>query len=443
VNSLAQCETVAVVGMGKTGYSVIRYLLSKGKDIRAMDQQNNPSGLVQIQELLPTDRLCLGALNETWLCAADLVIVSPGVDVSLPIFQRVRDSGKRICGDVELFCQVNQVPLIAITGSNGKTTLTTLVASALTKAGKKVVAAGNIGLPVLDTLAQVDLDYIVLELSSFQLESVYSLRAAVAVVLNVSPDHLDRHRTMADYFNAKMRIYKNTTHAVYNHELLPEERERGRACCTFGNSADADFYIANNILMYDGQGMGFSTDSWALHGQHHYQNALALIAIIHALAVPVLYADQVLKSFHGIAHRCQKIAEFAGVAWYNDSKATNEGAAIAAVNTLAERTSGRIILLVGGESKGASFCELKRVVAEKVDFVIAFGNSGGELYDLLASVTSASLVDSLSAAVSLADALAKAGDVVLLSPACASFDMFNNYKHRGEVFTRHVQEVSG
>jgi UDP-N-acetylmuramoylalanine--D-glutamate ligase len=439
--SLQDHNRVAVIGLGETGFSVIRYLHALGKDIYAMDHSSSPRCLDRVRECLPDNKIQLVDLNEELLSAMDLIVVSPGVDLSQPLFIRLRGLNKIICSDVELFCQVNEVPIIAVTGSNGKTTLTTMITQSLLNLGKKAIAAGNIGYPVLDTLSHTDLDYVVLELSSFQLESLSDMHAEVAILLNCTPDHLDRHKTMEAYYQAKLRIYKQAKHAVYNQGLGLGDLQAFETTCSFGDSPAADFYISNEMVMLGGQPV-CSNQSWLLHGKHHYQNALALFSVMHVLQLPIAGVISVLKEFSGIKHRCQKVAEINGVSWYNDSKATNEGACIAAVQTLSSQTAGSMILLLGGDSKGASFLALKSVVYEHVSVVITFGQASETLANLLGPVVDLYRVGSMSAAVNLAHQLSSDQDVVLLSPACASFDMFNNYQHRGEMFSKYIQEVS-
>ena len=430
----ACCRKVAVIGLGRTGCSVITFLLGLGKEIFAMDDSVEAIDRLQINvDLAPLCR-SIGSMDVSILEQMDLVVVSPGVNLQQPVFFLLREKGVSICGDVELFCQFNQTPLIAITGSNGKTTVTTLMVETLRLAGKKVEAAGNIGAPVLDFLGRSDLDYIVLELSSFQLQSTYSLCADVAVVLNCTPDHLDQHASYAEYCQAKQRIYSGAQVAVVNADQPRFKCAMPQKKITFSLLQGADFTLQYEgdrvIVRYEQKQVGLAS-SWCLQGAHHFQNGLALLALMQALELSLESALQVLTKFEGLEHRCQKIAESRGVFWYNDSKATNEGACVAALQTLSDQSFSRIILLAGGDAKGASFSQLPDMIERYVDALIVFGQDGLMLKKIFERVTKVHMVDSMKSAIGLAADLALPGDAVLLSPACASFDMFDNYQHRG------------
>ena len=434
------CRSVAVIGLGKTGCSVIRYLHSLGKIIYALDQCASKGVSNEIAHWVPLERIFLGELNSQVLMEADLVVVSPGVSLQQPQLLSLVQSGKPVVGDIELFCQFNQVPIIAVTGSNGKTTCVTLLQLALQQAGKKVAVAGNIGCPALDILTQPDLDYVILELSSFQLQSLHSLRAEVSVVLNCTPDHLDWHVDMDEYLQSKLRIYRGARHAVVNIDLLSVAKDHlDMPYFTFGEHGNADFTWCENTVKISGHEV-LNTQSWCLQGQHHYQNALALIAVLQAIKCPLDAAHTVLQQFSGIPHRCQKVAELGGAAWYNDSKATNEGACIAAVQTLSSQFGGRLILILGGDAKGMQFEQLPQALGGNIMCAIVLGAAQNLLMQQLSGVTPLYPVSSLRSAVELARKMAQPGDCVLLSPACASFDMFDNYQHRGDVFTQCVVE---
>ena len=445
IKKLAQCQSVAVVGLGKTGLSVVRFLSTLNKRVIALDDADNPACLAMVQHTLGKDQVVVGSYSESLLMSVDLIVVSPGVDLNQPIFQRLQARGQSICGDVELFCQVNSVPLITITGSNGKTTLTTMVVETLGKAGFTVCAAGNFGLPVLDLCFRDDLDYVVLEISSFQLETTYSLFSSVAVLLNCTPDHLDRHRTFEHYFNLKLSVFNRCGYAIVNSDIPLPHQSLEQAHFTFSATSNAtDFYLqrsdSNQVVCFREQPIA-SVASWVLQGAHHYENALALLAIVRALGISFSIALSVLNSFSGVEHRCQRVCEHDGVTWYNDSKATNEGATIAAIKTLSSQCDGKLIVLLGGDSKGCDFNQLSEVVTGVVSLAVIFGSSAAVLEKKLTSRVAVFRVSSLENAVRVAKTHARSGDFVVLSPACASYDMFNDYQHRGAEFVRCINEV--
>ena len=439
----AACRKVAVVGLGRTGRSVVRFLHTQDKEIYAYDDSLEAIARMRKSESMAAYCERIDLLDESELAQMDLIVVRPGVNLQRPVFLQLRQQGVPMCGDVELFCQFNQVPVIAITGSNGKTTVTTLMLQALRLAGKKVEAAGNIGAPVLDLLGRTDLDDLVLELSSFQLQSTCHLRSAAAVVLNCTPDHLDQHASYAEYCEIKQRIYQGAQVAVVNADQPELGVPREHRSITFALSAAADFTVVSDAdflcVTFCGERVGMASN-WCLQGAHHVQNGLALLALMQALALPLAPAFQLLQQFSGLEHRCQKIAEHAGVIWYNDSKATNEGACVAALQTLRTQVAGRIILLAGGDAKGADFLQLPDVVAQCVATAIVFGQDGPLLKKLFERVTKVYTVETMSAAICLASRIALSGDAVVLSPACASYDMFDDYTHRGREFIQLVKK---
>jgi UDP-N-acetylmuramoylalanine--D-glutamate ligase len=440
---LSNCQRIAVIGLGKTGASVVNYLLTLGKKVCAFDSSSDPSELSKIQSTIAADQIFLGPYDQSLLSSFDLIVVSPGVNLQQPVFLHLKENGALICGDIELFCKINTIAIIAITGSNGKTTLTTLTEKLLRKTGRLAIAAGNIGTPVLETIGNTGLDYVIMELSSFQLATTYCLNAAVAVVLNCTPDHLDRHCSFEEYRNAKLSIYKNARHAVINSDDPALKPTHPQNKISFGVNENADFTYCTEptgvYFYYHGKKIG-SAVNWPLQGQHHFQNALALLAIAKAIDIPFDDVFHVLERFRGIPHRCELITQHAGVRWYNDSKATNEGAAVAAIKTLSMSLEGRLILIAGGEAKGCDFSLLKEVVQQCVSDVIVLGRDAALLTQVLSPVAKVQSVTSMADAVNQAKDLAREKDIVLLSPACASFDMFEHYQHRGQEFSRCVYE---
>ena len=438
---------IIVIGLGETGLSCVRYLCEQGHQITVMDTRQAPPQLNVLRAEHPEITVILGDLPRDVLLQADRLVVSPGLSLQTPAIAEARAHGIECVGDIELFAQACYVPVIAITGSNGKTTLTSLMGHMLSEVGYTVEVCGNIGEPVLNTLKNKPSDFYVMELSSFQLETTYSLRAKVAVVLNVSPDHMDRYETLQAYSDAKFRVYAECETAVLNADEPEIWRDfpLDKPHYTFSVAPDStvDFHLASNngekfIFYKEEPWISLKELPW--QGQHNYQNTLAALAIGHALGLDKKQMFSSIKSFVGLPHRCQKIASFLGVDWYNDSKATNVGAVIAALNSLGPLYSD-IILIAGGDAKNADLSSLKPPVCQFVSQVILLGKDADRLEALLSEVVQCRRVRTLDEAVALAYDLAKPHSAVLLSPACASLDMFENYKQRGELFVKAVKRI--
>ena len=355
-------------------------------------------------------------------------------------------------GDIELFCRAVHgeplsKPVVAITGSNGKSTVTTLLGEMAEASGLAVGVGGNIGTPVLELLDDPKTELYILELSSFQLETTETLRATAATVLNLSPDHMDRYPTLADYHRAKQSIYRGCGTAVFNREdpltspLLPVTA----GAVTFTTKAPD---LGQYGLLEDEQGVWLSrglekllnTAEMRIRGRHNQQNALAALALGDAVGLSLDAMLNVLKVFTGLAHRCQWLIEFNGVSWFNDSKATNVGAAVAAINGLGADISGKVILIAGGDGKGADFSDLRTPVTQFVEHLVLIGRDGPLIGAVAQGVTSIHQAEAMQDAVQQCAQLAKAGDAVLLAPACASFDMFSSFEKRGEAFASFVKE---
>lgn len=426
----------------------MRYLQHCGERIIAMDSREQPPNLEVIRAQFPTIEIITGGLQADLLSEADEIIISPGLSLKTPALAAAQAKGIACIGDIELFARAAKAPIIAITGSNGKTTLTTLVGQLLKDAGYRVEVCGNIGTPVLDILERDIPDYYVMELSSFQLETTYSLKAYIAVVLNITPDHMDRYDSVDDYAAAKLRIYDNCEIAVVNavepytkHLMHPHQVHFSDS-----QTSAVDFYIGDDqgtLYFYDQQQRLFPVNELLCQGQHHYQNALAALTIGSVLQLPLECMRETLQHFSGLPHRCQKVASSRGVDWYNDSKATNIGATVAALNSLGPLYT-QLILIAGGDAKGADLSELGPVTAsQSVAHVVLLGAAAAELETILKGYVPTTRVASLQQAVVVASqhALAYSRVAVLLSPACASWDMFANYEERGNLFTRAVQEM--
>jgi UDP-N-acetylmuramoylalanine--D-glutamate ligase len=431
-----------VVGLGKTGASCLRYLAKRGIPVSATDTRRTPPGLAELGDLANSLDLRLGGFDLSLLDGASQVLMSPGVSLDEPIARAARDRGIDVLGDVELFARNVQAPVIGITGTNGKSTVTSLVARMAAAAGRTVLAGGNLGEPALDLLEQPTPDLYVLELSSFQLETTYSLRLQAAVVLNVTADHLDRYPSVAAYALAKSRIFAHAATVVLNaDDPLVAAMRGGKATRTVTFSIerpDADFTLlqsgAQTLLARHGEGL-LDVSRMKITGLHNAANALAALALGDAVGLPVAAMLDALVSFPGLSHRSEWIADVAGVRYIDDSKGTNVGATIAAVAGM----PGPLVMIAGGEGKGQDFTPLAPAFRGKVRHAVLIGKDAPAVAAALAGVCTTETVASMQEAVAAAARIARAGDTVLLSPACASLDMFRDYGHRGDVFAAAVR----
>lgn len=438
---VAQRPKTLVVGLGKSGLSCARYLAARKVPLAVTDSRQHPPGLEQLRAELPDTALFLGGFNSDAFNAAECVVVSPGVPLSEPLIQRAIAHGVPVLGDIELFCQAVAAPYAAITGSNGKSTVTSLLGEMAAQQSLRVRVGGNLGQPALDLLDDAAELY-VLELSSFQLETTYSLQPAVATVLNLVPDHLDRYPDYQAYVAAKRRVYTNTQVALFNRDdatVMAMHEEQGESLFfSLGAPEERTF----GVVEHQGQRwlatadqLLLPTSELLLQGSHNQANALAALALGTALNFSTEGMIETLKRYRGLPHRTQFVRERHGVRWYNDSKGTNPGACIAALQGLAQPgEASRIVLIAGGEGKGADFTALAPVVTQTARSVVLFGRDAAVIEQALEPGTAVFRVKDLGAAVTLAAEQALPGDSVLLSPACASFDMFRNYEQRGEVF---------
>lgn len=441
-----------VVGLGKTGLSCVRFLKSRGYIVAVNDTRANPPGLEELRAEFPDVEASLGGLDAALLRRAAEIIASPGISVHEPeLAAAVRESGVPIAGDVELFCREVKAPIIAITGSNAKSTVTTLVGLMASNAGIDVGVGGNLGLPVLDMLRlQGDQALYVLELSSFQLETTHSLEAAVAVVLNISEDHMDRYDSMQAYCDAKYRIFRNCHHCVINRDdaLTAPAITEQLPKTSFG----LDVPVAGDfgVIVVDGEKyLAHGTEplmpvrEMKIRGDHNVANALACLALGQAAGLPMPVMLETLRSFKGLRHRCELVSEKNGVAWYNDSKGTNVGATLAAINGLGAAIDGKLVLIAGGVGKGQDFSPLSAPLVRFARALVLIGEDGPKIGAAVADDVEKVAAASLREAVEKSHALARPGDAVLLSPACASFDMFKHYEDRGEQFVATVHAVCG
>lgn len=438
-----------VVGLGKTGASCLRHFSKHGIDAAATDSREVPPGLAELGPIANRVDLRLGGFDLSLLNGAAQVLISPGVSSDEPIAQAARARGIEVIGDVELFARAVRAPVVGITGTNGKSTVTSLLASMAGAAGLKVLAGGNLGVPALDLLDQPLPDLYVLELSSFQLETTQSLALAAATVLNVTPDHMDRYASVAAYAGAKARIFAHAATAVLNADdpWVAAMDTRGRRTLTFSTrGADAEGVAADyGLVRRDGQVFlarhgesVLATERMKLRGLHNAANALAALAMGDAAGLPLAAMREALESFPGLAHRSAWVADFCGVRYVDDSKGTNVGATIAAVAGL----EAPLVLIAGGDGKGQDFAPLAAAFAHKVRHVVLIGKDAPTLQRALADVCVTERATSMAAAVTAAARAARPGDTVLLSPACASLDMFRDYRERGDMFAAAVRALA-
>jgi len=426
-----------VVGLGKTGASCLRYLSRHGIAASATDSRPTPPGLAELGDLAKSADLRLGGFDLSLLDGASQVLISPGVSLKEPIAREARDRGIEVVGDVELFARHVQAPVIGVTGTNGKSTVTSLVARMAAAAGRNVLAGGNLGVAALDLLDQPTPDLYVLELSSFQLETTTSLELMAAVVLNVTPDHMDRYPSIAAYAAAKARIFNKAETMVLNIDDPLVAAMRGataKRSVTFSLESDrADFSLqrheSQRFLTRRGVAL-MDIDRMKISGLHNAANALAALALGDAVGLPVPAMLEALETFPGLAHRSEWIADVNGVRYIDDSKGTNVGASIAAVAGM----QGPLVMIAGGEGKLQDFTPLAPAFRGKVRHAVLIGRDAPAIAAALAGVCPTDTVRSMQDAVALAARVAQAGDAVLLSPACASFDMFRDYADRGDAF---------
>lgn len=439
-----KCDAM-IVGLGKTGLACLRYLHGRGLKLEAVDTRAEPPAAEQARRELPELEITTGPLDPERLIRARQLVVSPGLSIHEPAIEAARKAGVEILGDIELFARVIDRPVIAVTGSNGKSTVTQLVALMGREAGVDVVAAGNIGTPVLELVEEPAHDYYALELSSFQLETTRSLRPAAATVLNVSHDHMDRYANFADYLAAKRRVYNGARAGVVNRED-PETvpRKPVDTVWTFGldePAGDRDLGIREHHgRTWLAQGANRLLDAGALRlaGRHNLANVLAALALAGAVGWDLRRCAAAAARFRGLPHRMEHVAEIRGVHWVNDSKATNVGATVAALSG----AGTPVVLIAGGDGKGADFAPLRPALERYARALILFGRDAPLIDAATGRGTPKCRVQNLDQAVQKAAELAAPGDTVLFAPACASYDMYTDYVQRGEAFRAAVGRLA-
>ncbi|WP_439101838.1 UDP-N-acetylmuramoyl-L-alanine--D-glutamate ligase [Congregibacter sp.] len=427
-----------VVGLGVTGLSVARYLARSKEEFTIVDTREQPPGLKELRAELPQVPVMVGSDAQDVLNTAAELIVSPGISPDEPWLQEAVKAGAHLCGDIDLFVAAAKAPVIGITGSNAKSTVTEMLGAMVRAAGYTAGVGGNLGVPALDLLDD-DNEFYVLELSSFQLERAGALNLEVATVLNVTPDHLDRHGSMPRYHQAKHRIFNGCHTVVFNLDdpltIPPLAAGRQQLSWRLGEPDLQGFGLRDidgELTLVKGFEPLLKASQLALPGRHNLANALAALALGSAIDLPRAAMLTVLCEFPGLEHRCELVLEHDGVRWINDSKATNVAAALAAIEGLG--ASHRLILIAGGRDKGADFQVLKSAVAAHCGKVLLIGEAAATMADALGDASDLVHAGTLDAAVDLARKTAEPGDIVLLSPACASFDQFESYGARGEFF---------
>lgn len=438
-----------IVGLGATGFSCVRFLKERGVPIAVTDSRPNPPHLATLQKLYPDVPVSLGALDSALLEKASVIVLSPGIALREPAIATQAKRGVPVIGDIELFAKTVTVPVIAITGTNAKSTVTSLVGEMAKAAGYRVEVGGNLGVPALDLLMQNPCaNLYVLELSSFQLETTYSLKAQVATVLNITPDHMDRYQDLADYQRAKHRVYNKAELAVCNRDdALTECKEKNvkrKLYFTLEAPKKEEFGLQTvdkeTYLAY-GDRLLLPIKDMPVAGKHYQANALAALAIGYGFGLPFEPMLTVLREFKGLPHRCQFVRERDGVKWYNDSKGTNVGATQAAIEGLGGDIAGKLVLIAGGVGKNADFSSLVPAMEKYSRHVVLIGEAAKDLAEVIGHRIPVSFAVTMDEAVLQAAKAAQPQDSVLLSPACASFDMFKNYEHRGQVFMEIVEKM--
>lgn len=428
-----------IIGLGKTGMSCVRHLARQNCNLAVIDSRTNPPCLKELQRDFPQIPVFLDSFDAAIIDEAHEIILSPGVSLQEKSIARARAHGVPVIGDIELFARVATAPIVAITGSNGKSTVTTLVGEMAKNAGLNVKVGGNLGTPALDLLDPLAQLY-VLELSSFQLETTHSLKTKAAVVLNVTEDHMDRYCSFDEYLFAKQKIYQNCEIAIINCDepISYSGVKLPAKIISFGLKSDrTDFYVHDGYINHANKNL-FKINELKIKGLHQVSNTLAALALGTAIGLSEKAMLKALREFPGLPHRCQWVAKINEVDWYNDSKATNVGATEAAIEGLGQELKGKIILIAGGLGKDADFSLLQNPVKKYVRAVILIGKDAPKIEQALKNHTKIIHADSMKNAVLLAKQNAQPNDAVILSPACASFDMFANFEHRGDKFIKEI-----
>lgn len=430
-----------VVGLGITGLSVVNFLVKQHAPVTVNDSRTEPPQLNELKQKYPQVPVLLGSFSVPDHITD--IVLSPGVALETPEIQAAIQRGVEVIGDIELFARNVDKPVLAVTGSNGKSTVTTLLGEMATACGIEAGVGGNLGTPALDLIDPKHACYI-LELSSFQLETTRSLHTKVVTFLNLSEDHMDRYIDLTAYQQAKQRIFLNADHAVVNRQDQCTNVPGHLDVPSTSFGLDEPLGENYGVVMKDvawlakGQRMLMPAHEMGMLGAHNVANALAALAMGEVAGFDLKAMLETLRKFTGLEHRCEKIIQAHNVVWVNDSKGTNVASTLAAIEGLSKSITGKWIIILGGLGKNADFTPLIQPIANNCKAVILIGTAADELWDLLHNTVPCYRAQNLNAVVGLAMQLTQPGDGVLLSPACASFDMFNNYIHRGRLFKQEV-----
>ncbi len=435
-------ENDMVVGLGATGLSIARYLKRHDRSAVFFDSREEPPGIDELESMFPDASVQLGDIKLPR--SIDRIIASPGIADSHPLLKKALKKKLEVISDIELFAREADAPFVAITGSNGKSTVTTLLYHMCRADGRNALAGGNLGEPALDLLAEQTPDIYVLELSSFQLHRTASLPAAVSVLLNVSPDHLDWHANEDEYRDSKYRVYRESKGAVVNRadDTAVEHAARCERVISFGLDAPEEGQYGlrtddDETYLACGESLLLSCRDLAMYGKHNQLNALAALAAGNLLGLDMAAMLQVLVEFPGLPHRMQFVARIGAVDYINDSKATNVAAAVASI----ESVDTMLVLIAGGDSKGGDFKDLAKALEDKLRGAVLIGKDAEKIADALDTVMPVQFADTMATAVRMAAECAESEDTVLLAPACASLDQYKNYMERGDVFCAAVEAL--
>ena len=441
-----------IVGLGATGLSCVKYFAAMGEKVKVVDSRDEPPGLAALKEEYPDVEYELGDFNLETFVTAKKLVVSPGLSIRSAEIEAAKQAGIPITGDIDIFSKQVSAPIIAVTGSNGKSTVVAILAEILRKAGKNFGLGGNLDgdnfKPALDLILEGEKELYLLELSSFQLETTESLGAAVATILNLSADHMDRYEGIDDYHRAKLRVFTGCKQVVINRDVkesYPLE-ENGAAVRDFGfgrpglnglglRQEGEDKYLAYQLEKI------VSVNELKVFGQHNISNVLAAVALAIAIDIDIDEIKASITEFSGLPHRCQWVAKIDGVDFYNDSKGTNVGATVAAIEGLGEHISGHIVLIAGGIAKGADFAALVPAMNKWGKMMVLIGQDAAEIASHFDTEAETYFASDMQDAVRVALRYSTAGDAVLLSPACASFDMFKDFQDRGFAFMKSVETL--
>ena len=440
--SLNKSSKVLIVGLGKTGFSVAKFLQQYGIQFAVIDSRNKPPMNDALIQAYPDTAIFTGGFDKSAFDVATHLVVSPGVSLQENSIQKAIQARTKIVSDIDLFACATDQPIIAVTGSNGKSTVTTMLESMGNRSAIRTVAGGNLGIPALDLLDE-SVELYVIELSSFQLERTSALNAKAATVLNISPDHLDRHHTLAGYIEAKQKVFSGNGRMILNEDdaTVKDMVVANREFISFSLQTNTGFHLEERlgeIYLMDGTSPLMKQKELPLEGMHNVANALAALALGKTVGLDMQSMCRALRDFKGLEHRMQRVAKVKGVTWVNDSKATNIGACVAALQGCQEK----IVLIAGGDAKGAEMTELIPVIKEKTKCVVLIGKDANKIELAINGCVPSYQAKTIKEAVQIAAELANAGESVLLSPACASMDQFKNYQERGNKFMAAILELA-